>query len=260
MKNLHPGLLDAAALTGTLAEAGCVAARAEAELLLEAADGEKDVLEDLVLRRVSGEPIAWLTGRAVFCDIDLVMHPGVYVPRWQSQELARRATALLPPGGMAVDLCTGSGAIAAVMGAGAPTARVVGTELDPLAARCARDNGVEVFEGFLDDPLPQKWRGRIDVWTAVAPYVPTDSLRFLARDVLAFEPRQALDGGKDGMGLLIEVARRSVRWLRPGGWLLLELGGGQAEALTGLLHELDFARVDEMIDEDGDLRGICARR
>jgi release factor glutamine methyltransferase len=243
-----------------LAEAGCIAAGDEADALLRSAAGEGDVLEDLVARRVRGEPIAWLTGTVTFCHIDLFVTPGVYVPRPQTEPLARRGAALLPPGGVAVDLCTGVGAIAAVLAAAVPTARVLATELDHDAVLCARRNGVEVFEGFLDDPLPRAFERGADVLTAVVPYVPTNAIRLLPRDVQAFEPRLALDGGAEGTDLLVEVARRSEHWLRPGGWLLLELGGQQAEPMGRLLRELGFTEPDVMNDEDGDPRGICARR
>jgi release factor glutamine methyltransferase len=250
--------LDRASVTQMLAEAGCIAAREEADELIRAAAGDPDVLDDLVSRRRNGEPIAWLTGAVTFCGLRLFVEPGVYVPRSQTEPLARRAVTVLPSTGVAVDLCTGAGAIAAAMAAAVPTAQVLATELDHTAARCARRNGVEVFEGFLDDPLPRAFEHRVDVLTAVVPYVPTDSLRLLPRDVRAFEPRLALDGGVDGMDLLAEVVRRSTRWLRPGGRLLLELGGDQAEPTGRLLHELGFEGVDVMADEDGDPRAICA--
>ena len=243
----------------TLAEAGCIAAGDEAGELLRAAAGDSDVLAELVSRRTEGAPIAWLTGAVDFCGLRLSVAPGVYVPRWQTEPLARRAATLLPPAGVAADLCTGAGAIAAVLAAAVPTAQVLATELEPSAVRCARSNGVEVLEGFLDDPLPRELARRVDVLTAVVPYVPTDSLRLLPRDVQAFEPRLALDGGADGTDLLIEVARRSATWLSPGGWLLLELGGDQAEPLGRLLHELGFEGVDVMADEEGDPRAMCAR-
>ena len=102
------------------------------------------------------------------------------------------------------------------MAAARPRARVVATELDPTAARCARRNHVEVFEGSLDEPLPAVLERTVDVMTAVVPYVPTDALRLLPRDVQAFEPRLALDGGTDGTDLLAEVVRRAPRWLRQG--------------------------------------------
>lgn len=250
---------DRVAVTKILTEAGCIAAAEEADELIRAAAGDPDVLEDLVSRRTTGEPIAWLTGAVTFCDIRLFVAPGVYVPRSQTEPLARRAATLLPPEGVAVDLCTGVGAIAAVLAATVPTARVLATELDTEAARCARRNGVEVFEGFLDDPLPRAFEHRVDVLTAVVPYVPTEALHLLPRDVQAFEPRLALDGGVDGTDLLVQVVRRSTRWLRPGGWLLLELGGDQAEPIQLRLRESGFEEPDVMTDADGDPRAICAR-
>jgi len=251
--------LDHASVTQVLAKAGCIAAEEEAGELIRAAGGDPVVLDDLVSRRTGGEPIAWLTGAVRFCGLELSVAPGVYVPRPLTEHLARRAAALLPAGGVAVDLCTGAGAIAAVLAAAVPTARVLATELDANAVECARRNRVEVFEGHLDDPLPRELGHRVDLLTAVVPYVPTGSLGLLARDVQAFEPRMALDGGIDGTDLLEEVARRSATWLRPGGWLLLELGGDQAASIGQLLERLGFTSVEVVADEDGDPRAICAR-
>lgn len=250
---------DRVAVTKALQEAGCIAPSEEADELLRVAAGEQAVLDDLVARRTAGEPIAWLTGAVTFCDISVIVEPGVYVPRSQTEPLARRAASLLPSEGVAVDLCTGAGAVAAVLAAAVPSAQVLATELDATAVRCARRNEIEVFEGFLDDPLPRTFEHRVDVMTAVVPYVPTGSLRLLPRDVQAFEPRLALDGGADGTDLLAEVARRSAAWLRSGGWLWLELGGDQAEPIGQLFRESGFVDPEVMFDEDGDPRAIGGR-
>lgn len=247
-------------IAATLAAAGCVAADEEAEELLRAADGDTDGLKNLVSRRIEGEPLAWLVGSVSFCGIRVAVEPGVYVPRRHTEQLAEKAVTLLPQGGCALDVCTGSGAIAAVLAESAPAARVIATELDPKATACARRNGVTVFEGFLDDPIPKEYEHRVDVLTAVVPYVPTDAIRLLPRDVQAFEPRLALDGGADGTDILVEVARRSTRWLKPGGWLLLELGGDQAGPIGQLLGEIGFEAATVISDEDGDVRVISARR
>jgi release factor glutamine methyltransferase len=248
-----------AAVTKALAEAGCIAAREEAEELIRAAGDDSVALAEMVARRTGGEPLPWLTGSVMFCGLRLRVDRGLYVPRAQSEPLALRAARLLPQDGLAADLCTGVGAVAAVLAALVPTARVLATELDPDAVRCAQSNGVEVFQGFLDEPMPRDLRHRLDVMTAVVPYVPTSSIRLLPRDVQAFEPPHALDGGIDGMDLLGEVARRSPAWLKTGGWLLLELGGDQAEPIGRLLRRSGFERLDVMTDEDGDPRAICAR-
>ncbi|MDQ4088780.1 MAG: HemK family protein methyltransferase [Actinomycetota bacterium] len=242
-----------------LAVAGCVAAEAEAgELLTSARDAEE--LDALVRRRITGEPLAWIVGAVEFCGLRVCVEPGVYVPRWQSEALAGRAAALLPPDGVAVDLCAGAGAIACVLQAAAPAARVVATDVDPVAVGCARRNGVDALLGDLDGPLPAALLDTVDVMVAVVPYVPTDALAFLARDVTAFEPRWALDGGAGGLELLATVVARSTRWLRPGGWLLLELGGDQAPAVAERMARTGFVDIAVHRDEEGQDRAIEGRR
>ncbi|HWC11956.1 MAG TPA: hypothetical protein VG455_12115, partial [Acidimicrobiales bacterium] len=111
------------AVVDRLLAAGCVAAEEEAAALRGAAPDEA-TLEVWVRRREQGEPLAWVTGSLQFCGRSLRVDPGVYVPRVHSEELARRAAALLPAEGRAVDLCTGTGAVAAHLSAGVPTANV----------------------------------------------------------------------------------------------------------------------------------------
>ena len=242
-----------------LAGAGCVAAEEEAAELVGVARGP-DALAALVARRVSGEPLAWLVGSARFCDLDVVVDPGVYVPRWQSETLARQAAQLLPPDGTAVDVATGSGAVAAVLAHRRPGARVVATELDPVAAACARRNGVDVREGSLDEPLPDGMAGTVDVLCAVLPYVPTGALHLLPRDVVAHEPRGALDGGADGFALVSRLVVRSTTWVRPGGWLVLEVGGDQVDRLAVLMRSVGYVDTEVLADGDGDPRGVAGRR
>jgi release factor glutamine methyltransferase len=190
----------------------------------------------------------------------VLVHPGVYVPRWQSEPMAREAIDRLPAQGVAIDLCTGSGAIAVVLSRQRPNARVLATDTDPLALACARANGIDVVDTDLAQDLPPELAGRVDVVTAVVPYVPTEALRLLPRDVLAFEPQGALDGGPGGLTFLLEAAEQSAALLRPGGSLLLEVGGQQAEALTPVLHRLGYATIEPALDEDGDLRALYCRR
>ena len=215
-------------------------------MLTEAAAGDGSRLESLVRRREQGEPVEWIVGWAPFCGLRVIVHPGVYVPRVQTEVLARRAAALVPAGGIAVDLATGSGAVAAVlMAAGA---QVVATELDPVAAVCARANGITVYEGDLDEPLPARFERRVDVLTANVPYVPTGAIALLPRDVQDHEPRLALDGGTDGLDLVRRVLALAPRWLRPGtGRVLVEIGPDQAPAFPDLLHHRD---------DDGDVRAL----
>jgi release factor glutamine methyltransferase len=238
-----------------------VAADEEADELIAAAP-DRATLEAWVRRRERGEPLPWITGRMEFCGRSVRVDSGVYVPRVQSEDLARRAAALLAAADddvpAAADLCTGAGAIAAHIRASLPAARVVGLDIDPRAAACARRNGVPALVGDLERaPLRP---GAFAVVTAVAPYVPTAAIRLLPADVQRYEPRVALDGGDDGLDVLRRVVAAAAHLLRPGGWLVTELGGDQDRVLLPALTAGGFTGVDPWRDEDGDLRGLVARR
>jgi release factor glutamine methyltransferase len=245
-------------LTARLSRAGCVAAEEEARELVACAGADRSLLSTLTDRRLAGEPLAWIAGRAVFGDLDVVVHRGVYVPRWQSVELARRAVARLPDHGAGVDLCTGAGAVAVALRAARPAARVLATDCDARAVECARANGVEAVRGDLFDAVPPSWRGTTDVVVAVAPYVPSPALQLLPRDTLEFEDTSHYDGGPDGTDVLRRVVGGAPDFLRRGGGLLLELGGDQDELLRPTLERLGYDAIGTWCDEDGDLRGLEA--
>jgi len=241
-----------------LTAAGCLAAEEEAEELIAAARDE-ETLEAFLRRREAGEPLAWITGAVRFCGRTVRVDPGVYVPRIQTEELATRGAELLatrdrPP--RAVDLCTGSGAVAVHLMAAVPGATVVAVDSDGLAADCARRNGVLTVVGDLGQPIA---RCAFDVVTAVAPYVPTTDLRFLPADVQRYEPRVALDGGSDGLDLVRRVVASAAGLLRPGGWFLTEVGGEQDRCLAATLEACGFGAAETWSDEDDDLRGLAVQ-
>jgi release factor glutamine methyltransferase len=98
-----------------------------------------------------------------------------------------------------------------------------------------------------------------DVVTAVAPYVPTRDIRTLPADVQRYEPRLALDGGDDGLDVVRKIVRGAAHLLRPGGWLLTEVGGRQDQVLEPDLSAAGFSFVEVWADDDGELRGLAAR-
>ena len=247
-----------AAVVDRLLAAGCVAAGDEAEELMAAAP-DATTLEAFLLRRERGEPLAWITGSIRFCGHAVRVDPGVYVPRAQSEELARRSAALLAARRdqpRAVDLCTGAGAVAVHLMAAAPHATVVAVDVDVRSVVCARRNGVAAIAGDLGRPLARR---AFDVVTAVAPYVPTPALHLLPADVLRYEPLLALDGGSDGLSLVRRLVACAAELLRPGGWLLTEVGGDQDRRLARTLQECGFGSVAHWADEDGELRGLVAQ-
>ena len=249
--------LDATA--ARLAMAGCVSADAEARWLLEevlelpagAAVARRArplppaaarTLEGMVARRVAGEPLQYVIGWAPFGSLRIKVGPGVFVPRPETELVAYRAASLLRAAASpatAVDLCTGSGAIACFLAEAVPGARVLATEVDGRALVWARrnlaDRAVELLEGDLDSPLPDALRTRVDVLVANVPYVPSGAIPLLPHDVRTHEPMVALDGGPDGLDVLRRVVERAEHWLAPGGWLVCEIGDDQGEATAAML-------------------------
>ncbi|WP_444546015.1 putative protein N(5)-glutamine methyltransferase [Virgisporangium aurantiacum] len=228
-------------MTSALRAAGCVFAEDEATLLIEAA-GSTDDLAALVARRVAGEPLEHVIGWAEFCGLRVGVDPGVFVPRRRTAFLARQAAAFLAgrsappgrPGAVVVDLCCGSGAVAAAIAHLAPGVELHAADIDPAAVRCARRNlpTGRVYEGDLFRPLPTGLRARVDVLVANAPYVPSGAIGLMPPEARLHEPIVALDGGADGLDVLRRVIAAAPAWLAPGGCVLVETGERQAPALV----------------------------
>ncbi|WP_353808446.1 putative protein N(5)-glutamine methyltransferase [Agromyces sp. SYSU T00194] len=250
------------ALVARLRAAGCVFAEEEAALLVEAATDASE-LEELVRRRVDGEPLEHLLGWAEFRGRHMAVGPGVFVPRRRSEFLAQLAAAacrgVAGRPAVLVELCCGVAAIAAAAAAELQHAgvavRVHAADLDPVAAGYARRNLAE-FEGFvgvgdLDAPLPRDLLGRVDCLVANAPYVPTDEVAHMPREAREAEPLVALDGGADGLALHRRIAEAAPRWLAAGGVVLIETSARQAEASVALLSAVGLeahAEVSEVHD------------
>ena len=218
-----------------LRAAGSVFAEEEARLL----DGN----EELIARRIAGERLEHVLGWTEFAGLRIEVDPGVFIPRPQTEALAEVAAQLEPR--IAVDLFAGSAAIACVIKARNPQARVIAGELDPVALACARRNGlrygVEVVSADVDAGLPPELAGQVDVITANVPYVPSGELEFVPHDG---EPESTLDGGADGYAWLRRAAKAAPRWLRPGGVLLSEIPEGCGVIdLPGLSTDLAADRV-----------------
>jgi len=246
------------AVVARLRAAGSVFAEDEAALLLAEASSP-EALEDLVERRVGGEPLETILGWAGFCGLRVLTAPRVFVPRRRTELLARRAAALLPEGGVAVDLCCGTGAVGMVIAALAAPGVLHAADLDPAAVACARRNleplGGVVSEGDLFAALPDELRGRIDVLAVNAPYVPTDAIATMPPEARDHEARMALDGGSDGLDLHRRIATAAPEWLAPGGAVLIETGRTQA-AWTAVL--LSSAGLDVEVASDDDVDGTVA--
>lgn len=253
---------DRPALVRRLRAAGCVYAEDEAELLLAAAHTPA-ALVDLTDRRVAGEPLEYLLGWAEFCGLRIAVDEGVFVPRARTALLVEVAAELTGAAPAVVDLCCGSGATTVALAHRLTPRWLAAADIDPAAVACARRNvaglNAEVYEGDLFAPLPRRWRGRLDLVVANAPYVPTDAVALMPPEARLHEAPVALDGGPDGLSVLRRVGVDAAGWLAPGGHLVVEAGTTQVDTLceafsaAGLLPTVRH-------DEDLDATAVFARR
>jgi release factor glutamine methyltransferase len=235
-------------LVARLRAAGCVFAEDEARLLLDAAESPLE-LAAMVDRRAAGVPLEHVLGWAAFLGLRIAVDQDVFVPRRRTEFLARQAIRLARPGAVVVDLCCGSGAVAAAIAVAVPDVDLSAADIEPAAVRCARRNvHGAVYEGDLYDALPTRLRGRVDVLVANVPYVPSGDVALLPSEARMYEPLVALDGGTDGLDVLRRVVAGAGEWLTPGGHLLFEMSTRQVPAATELLTAAGF--VPEVATDD----------
>ena len=239
---------------------GIESPEAEARWIAQAAGGAgagREGVDDLVARRLAGEPLQYVLGTAAFRRLELRVGPGVFIPRPETELVAERAMARLPRNGLLVDLCTGSGAIALSVADERPDARVAGSEVSRGALQWATSNRdslslpVELFRGDLFAPLPSELAGRVDVVVSNPPYVDPGERSLLPRDVVDHEPEEALFAPGEGTSMIARIASEGPAWLRPDGWLVLEIGESQGDAVRTLLAEAGYADVSVEPDLTG---------
>lgn len=214
-------------------------------------------LDAAVRRRAAGWPLQYVTGEAWFWSHKLRVGPGVLVPRPETETLVDAALERLQGGGRVADIGTGSGAIALALAGERPDLEVTAVERSPRALRYARQNlgpEVRLLRGDLLQPLtaPQ------DVIVSNPPYVSAAEYGDLAPDVRR-EPRTALVGGRDGLSVLRRLARGAGQHLRPGGWLLVEIGAGQGEAVQEIFAAEGFGDIFLRTDLAGLARVVGGR-
>jgi release factor glutamine methyltransferase len=216
-------------------------------------------LEQLLARRIRGEPIAYLTGHREFWSLDLVVTPAVLIPRPETELLVERALALIPADAAwtIADLGTGSGAIACALAKERPRCRVIAIDASPEALAVAHENvrrlgltNVELRNGEWCAPLADT---RCELIVSNPPYV-AEGDPHLTQGDLRFEPRAALVSGVDGLDAIRGIANDAPVYLKPDGWLLLEHGYDQARAITPILRSARFESVACYRDPAGNAR------
>lgn len=271
---------------GALSRAGSPSPRLDAEILLAHCLGkdrlflftdphhclkgdEIDCYRRLVHRRLDAEPIAYLIGRKPFWSLVLDVDRRVLIPRPETELLVEEVLKILASSGNVtpdiIDVGTGSGAIGLALAASLPRARLTATDLSPDALAVARGNaekaGLAHRIAFVAADMLEPVRGTFDIVVSNPPYIAAEDYDSLPRGVRDFEPRTALWGGPKGLSFYETLVREGGRVLRPGGWLCLETGSDQAQAVAGMLNRSGaFDEVRCRKDLAGFDRAVLARR
>lgn len=281
MRNTQPALRNPQSVaqtllhaTGTLATAGCDTPRLDAEVLLAYVLGQDrawlyahpehilssphwSAYQSLVSRRAGREPVAYLTGHQEFFGLDFVVTSDVLIPRPETErlvELALQQMAGLSSPRVIVDVGTGSGAIAVALAVHLPRACVVATDTSAaalaLAGRNAARHGVgDRVRCVQSDLLAPLTGGYIHLIVANPPYLSQAELAAAPPEVARWEPRAALDGGREGLDIIHRLLAMATDRLLPSGALLMEIGASQgAQALALARRHFPRASVEIAMD------------
>lgn len=215
-------------------------------------DEQSILFDEYVMRRAKREPLAYIIGSWEFWGLDFEVDNNVLVPRADTETLVEVAMAgLKGTEPIAADIGVGSGCIAISLASELPNLVIYGTELSPKTAEIAHRNalkhGVEIqvpiFEGNLLEPLPEELKGKLDAVISNPPYIPSVDIEDLQPEVRDFEPRGALDGGVDGLDCIAAILDASIEYLKPGGWVHLEIGIGEAEAVSDYARKAGYTNI-----------------
>ena len=233
-------------------------------------------LDALMRQRLQGMPLAYITGRQRFMNLDLLVSPQALIPRRETEMLGfaalarQRELAALNGCVRVIDVCCGSGNLALALAHAEPRARVHAADLSLDALELARRNTallglspqLSFHHGDLLEPFDSPaYHGHVDMVVSAPPYISTAKVDTLPSEIIGYEPALAFDGGPFGVGILMRLMRETPALLRTGGWLGMEVGLGQGTAMLQLLRKhLAFDRVDTVCDADGNIRVLMARR
>jgi release factor glutamine methyltransferase len=242
---------------GYLSEKGIDNSRLESEWMLCAALGldrvglyvnydkplspaELSSFREMVARRAKREPLQHILGSQEFMGLDFEVSSDVLVPRYDTEVLVEEAVKKCPAAKRILDIGVGSGCVAVALAKALPQAEVFGVDISgkalEVAAKNARRIGVEV--DFRQGSLFQPLNGlTFDLIVSNPPYIPSRDIAGLQPEVRDFEPREALDGGEDGMDMYRTIIPAAGEHLNPGGWLLFEVGINQAPAVVRLFEK-----------------------
>lgn len=209
-------------------------------------------VSELFMRRMQGEPIAYLTGEREFYGLRFEVTPDVLIPRPDTELLVELAMEKLPKGGNALDLGTGSGAIAVSLAHTRRDAKVTAADISEAALAVARRNAAHhgVAIQFLHSDWTAKLDGQFDLIVSNPPYIAASDPH-LSQGDLRFEPRSALTDDANGMMHIAAIVEGAAAHLKPGCWLLMEHGYDQSAAVRTLLEKAGWQHAQSWQDLAG---------
>ena len=264
-----------------LAEAGIAEAQLDARLLLEyvcgtdhntlLVHGEREVEEpkstaycDLILQRVAHTPLAYIKGTQEFMGLEFSVNKQVLIPNQDTETLVEEAMRLMHDGMRVLDLCTGSGCIALSLLHYTNDTSAVATDISEAALTVAVQNAgqLKLTErvSFAETDLFPVQKEKFDLIVSNPPYIPTEVIETLAPEVKDHEPRLALDGTEDGLSFYRRIIRTAPEWLFESGWLILEIGYDQGEAVSAMMREngvRDIEVIRDLGGKDRVVTGCC---
>ncbi|HKP87345.1 MAG TPA: peptide chain release factor N(5)-glutamine methyltransferase [Blastocatellia bacterium] len=227
----------------------------------------------LVDRRAAGEPLQYITGHQEFYRLDFIVNSNALIPRPETEflveqviKLARAADENAP---LIVDVGTGSGCIAVAIAANITGARIVATDISGAALEVARKNAerhglgarIEFVEGDLLEPLARlRLESAVDFLASNPPYVEQSRPEMVQREVREWEPHEALFGGADGLNFYRRLLADGLNYVKPGGYLVCEIGYSQLCAISDLIARSSWELIDVTCDLQGIPRTITARK
>lgn len=219
--------------------------------------GEEDITQDAqkeyeiaVQKRAEHIPLQYIIGEQEFMGLRFKVNSNVLIPRQDTETLVEQVLKIVKPGMKVLDLCTGSGCVLISVLKNAPELTGMGSDISKTALLVAKENAKlhEVDAEWVRSDLFDNITETFDVIMANPPYIPTGEILSLMPEVRDFEPENALDGGADGLDFYRKIAGQVKDYLNPGGYVYMEIGYAQGEAVSELMRNAGFTEVEVIKD------------
>ena len=219
--------------------------------------GEEDITQDAqkeyeiaVQKRAEHIPLQHIIGEQEFMGLRFKVNSNVLIPRQDTETLVEQVLKIVKPGMKVLDLCTGSGCVLISVLKNAPELTGMGSDISKTALLVAKENAKlhEVDADWIRSDLFDNITETFDVIMANPPYIPTGEILSLMPEVRDFEPENALDGGADGLDFYRKIAGQVKDYLNPGGYVYMEIGYDQGEAVSELMRNAGFTEVEVIKD------------